>query len=219
MKERPILFNGPMVRAILDGRKTQTRRVVKGIALDWLNEVRFTPEYVALPESYLSPYGFAGDRLWVRETWRGVVEISAPGAPLEHGVARYVPDEQYCRRIEYKATHPHDSEPYRPSIHMPRWASRITLEVTDVRVERLQSITAADAQREGIVEWHSGEQKSYMLGPGDGIGIFGKPGSWRPEATAEAGFQTLWSSINGAASWEANPWVWVVEFKRVSEAA
>ena len=125
-KERPILFSGAMVRAILDGRKTQTRRVVKGWPLEWLQPGMFTPEYVADPRNQACPYGQPGDRLWVRETFcqkwcdqRGYL------------------DEYLYRATEPDVVHPdgQDKSPWRPSIHMPRAASRITLEITGVRVE------------------------------------------------------------------------------------
>jgi hypothetical protein len=166
MKERPILFSGPMVRAILEGRKTQTRRIVKP-----------QPLCIASGEWIMNgsacKYGKPGDRLWVRETW---------WAPRDDVRGEY--KREY---IKYAATLDGMGQPtWKPSIHMPRWASRINLEVVSVRVERLQNISEEDARAEGI--W----QPNWPL-------------SWRQ----------LWESINGAGSWEANPWVWVVEFKRI----
>lgn len=212
MKERPILFSGPMVRALLDGSKTQTRRVVRkqfgaeAVPVEMCAETdegwqttghsgRWWDDVGGLAEDAITcPFGVPGDRLWVRETWRGVVEINPPGKSLELGVARYVPDQDYCRRVEYQATQGRDSEPWRPSIHMPRWASRITLEVTGVRVERLHDITDADALAEGVDRTNSS--------------ITGY---------ARERFVRLWTSINGNESWAADPWVWVVEFKRVTD--
>jgi hypothetical protein len=230
MKERPILFNGSMVRAILDGSKTQTRRVVKQngasgntVYTHPIWEVKPTTgprfnghshdfwrpgaerAYSALPPC---PYGQPGDRLWVRETWRGVVEISPPGQPVEHGVARYIPDREHCRRVEYAATQARDDEPWRPSIHMPRWASRILLEIVSVRVERLQDISEKDCWAEGI------EAVDGLL---DDMKIY--EAARRMNRTFEDAAPTyaaLWESINGAGSWDANPWVWVVEFRRVT---
>jgi hypothetical protein len=152
----------------------------------------------------------------VRETWRGVVEINPPGKSTELGVARYVPDQEYCRRVEFQATQERDGEPWRPSIHMPRWASRITLEVTGVRVERLQSISAADARAEGI------ESQEHLIAGTvcRSWKAYGSENGWYPEGKETApihSFQSLWNSLAApGAVWQANPWVWVVEFKRVT---
>ncbi|WP_345815330.1 hypothetical protein AAGS40_23425 [Paraburkholderia sp. PREW-6R] len=225
MKERPILFSGPMVRALLDGRKTQTRRIVKLPHNNPLGQWEPIPiggenggrtaagETIPLQggiwhtrtgDSLMCPHGQPGDRLWVRETWRGVVEINPPGKMTELGVARYVPDQQYCRRVEYLATHGRDDEPWRPNIHMPRWASRITLEVTGVRVESLEDISEADARAEGVTI-----EERHMNGY--------CAGETRPPSIRA--FRELWESINGAGAWTANPWVWVVQFKRVTREA
>lgn len=198
MSDRPILFTGEMVRAILDGRKTQTRRVVTGQALDWLGPGGFTPEFVADPGNRLCRYGYPGDRLYVRETW----------APGEFRGKRFA---------HYRATGPHHPDApgriearkrlwdgrWRPSIHMPRWASRILLDVAAVRVERVQDISEADAKAEGI-EAHDD----------DGVTYYG-PLNWG-HADPKQAFRSLWDSINAKRgySWESNPWVWVVEFRR-----
>jgi hypothetical protein len=152
-KERPILFSAPMVRAILDGTKTQTRRIMK------------TAE---------CKYGKSGDRLWVRETWQ---EVSWPPTGP---------------RFVYKADGDASPDRWRPSIHMPRWASRITLEVESVRVERLQECSEADAKAEGCSPLGDDTSQAYRLG-----------------------YMHLWGQINGPGSWEANPWVWVITFKRI----
>ncbi len=230
MKERPILFSGPMVRAILDGRKTQTRRVIKHQPpgdVSLISVSRYHPTIVdrhgeEAPGTEIfgafsdggewgckSPYGEPSDQLWVRETWRGVVEINPPGKTTELGVARYVPDQEYCRRVEYQATHERDGEPWRPSIHMPRWASRITLEVTSVRVERLQDISEADAIAEGIDKTAAGFWGTYGQREVDG--------TYSPRLS----YQCLWDSLNASRGygWEANPWVWVVEFRRIAMPA
>ncbi len=222
MKERPILFSGPMVRALLDGSKTQTRRVVKNqppadvasirvshyhpTVIDWRGGEQPGAEIFGAYSDdgewgSKFPYGEPGDHLWVRETWRGVVEINPPGKSMELGVARYVPDQEYCRRVEYQATQGRDSAPWRPSIHMPRWASRITLEVTGVRIERLNAITAADAKAEGA--------------PPAWLDVNGQDVNAHDAPTYRQGFARLWRDINGPDSWDANPWVWVVEFKRI----
>ena len=245
MTERPILFSAPMVRAILDGTKTQTRRVATGAALDWLSGPSgFNAEFVALPENGLCPYGQPGDRLWVRETSRaheltdkeaeadtfGVIErlgLEVPPCGLD-GVV-YAADNAF-REIENSREASErwmKMNAYRgmqgatvPAIHMPRWASRITLEVTGVRVERLQDTSEADALAEGISrlappapphEW-SGLNRFTLNGMGSGF-CAGSV-SWN-SPTAEALYLRLWEDINGPGSWEANPWVWVVEFKWV----
>lgn len=175
MKERPILFSGEMVRAILDGSKTQTRRVVKGDALGILNlEIR-PPSDPIFVEKCL--YGKPGDRLWVREAWAQHTETF--GDFLPSTVYRADP------------VTPHFTK-WKPSIHMPRWASRITLEITGVRVERLQDISEKDALSEGC-----------------------EPDDGNPESPSPISeFRDLWQSINGAESWAANQWVWVIEFKK-----
>lgn len=187
MKERPILFNGAMVRAILEGRKTHTRRIVKGMALDWLEAS--SPEYVADPEDHLCPLGAPGDRLWVRETW----------SSDDGKTAHYRADgETYNAGL-----------PWRPSIHMPRWASRITLEITGVRVERLQEITEEGAKAEGCSP--CGFAQEVALNPAGGCSVTDLSG------TSRGTFRMLWDSIyKGSKSWDANPWVWDIEF-RVAE--
>lgn len=205
MKERPILFNDAMVRAILDGRKTQTRRIVKfpkGALLEEISKPWMRPT-VWLPEQGESvlmdcPYGQTGDRLWVRETWQAWHEFNAMRAAD-------IPEDAKLR-INYPANGNTWDARMRPSIHMPRWASRITLEITGVRVEQLQDISEADAQAEGIA------------GPYDvGYSAYQVPGDSKPRySTAAAAFETLWDSINsGSDAWDANPWVWVIEFQKV----
>lgn len=191
MKERPILFSTPMVRAILNGSKTQTRRIVKPQPFEVRHGLPFTME--GLPTRSIScPYGQAGDRLWVRETF-----------------GLYGDKEQHV--LHYRATHHRDGAGmgWKPSIHMPRWASRITLEITGVRVERLHEINESDAVAEGV-ERYTGDQnywRDYFANPN---------GSDRRSClTAKESFCSLWSEINGAGSWDANPWVWCIEFRRV----
>ena len=225
MKERPMLFSAPMVRAILDGRKTVTRRIVK--------PVKFYPDFgcavgqvggawrygspaalglrergdhwsVVLKGDVLQrmctseaygwgagagcPYGVpGGDRLYVRETW------AAPHA-YDHLPPRLIPQDA---RIHYAATEDRGGLLWRPSIHMPRWASRITLEVTGVRVETLQDIDLADALAEGISD--------------TGALILDSAGNEQGGPIAE--YAVLWEQINGPGSWDANPLVWVLDFK------
>ena len=167
MKERPIIFKGEMVKAILDGRKTQTRRVVKNV--EDLT-VFFRDDKFGCP--FKCPYGKPGDRLWVRETWADVNTSEGPAI---------------CYRADGDV-----QIIWRSSIYMPRWASRITLKILDIRVERLQDISEKDAIAEGIQ-------------PSD----YAKP---------KAAFMRLWDSINAkkpGKSWKDNPWVWVIEFSRV----
>jgi hypothetical protein len=184
MRELPILFSGAMVRALLDGSKTQTRRVVKGFALDLLQPDNFTPEFVALPENGNSPYGFVGDHLYVRETW-------AQPAALDPGPTVYRSDYPACVPAGFENIPPADEVTWKPSIHMPRSLSRITLEVTGVRVERLQDIGEADAWAEGCPE-----DATWAL-------------DW---------YRSLWDNLNAARGygWDVNPWVWVVEFARAT---
>jgi len=186
VKERPILFSGPMVRAILDGSKTQTRRVAKLTPSAAVKEPgghrRWHP---ADPEAVAAcPYGIPGDHLWVRETW----------APH--------PDDLGAL---YQATDPgwDDNDSgllWKHSIHMPRWASRITLEITGVRVQRVQEISVADAMAEGPPCCCNIEREHH------------RDCSW----TDKEHFRQLWDSINAKRGygWDVNPWVWALTFKR-----
>lgn len=212
MKERPILFSGPMVRAILDGRKTQTRRVVKPQPL-WVGDpgVPFKTRD-ADPKGIIEcPYGQIGDRLWVREAWSGeywlkdIKPIERLGMPHPDRLVSLTPETWYWADGNPESG---DWERPRPSIHMPRWASRITLEITDVRVERLQDISEEDAKREGV--------NKYDDGPIGGMYVDYEARQPVPADGPIHSFKTLWQSINGPDSWDANPWVWVVEFNRVT---
>lgn len=218
MTERPILFNGEMVRAILEGRKTQTRRLVKPEPSPYWNPVVgfYNPTVIKNggdeapgPEIFgasdesegrKSPYGQLGDRLWVRETF-------CPIYPQD-------PDYNGGRPIEYDyaATYKHgdrmgdligEKKKWKPSIHMPRDACRLILEVTAVRVERLNDISEDDAVAEGF-------ETVCMTPTGEdnGSAIYGPDG-----------FAAVWDRINGDSAWGANPWVWVVEFKKLQEGS
>lgn len=193
MKERPILFSAPMVRALLDGTKTQTRRLVK------TQPTHFNPVGVPRlarpvgPSDVITcPYGQPGDRLWVRETWAYGIHAMAANRD-EVGPFVYAADGTTQGRL---------CDRWRPSIHMPRTASRITLEITGVRVERLQDISNDDAYSEGTGTWAAESAKDGNKWPS------------MPRA-----FQGLWESINGAESWATNPWVWVIQFKRLEQPA
>ena len=210
MKERPILFSGPMVRAILEGRKTQTRRIVKPQPHTSLNDgepcglgwhtPKVTMERWQTAETFSKelsrhcPYGKPGDRLWVRETF---ADVGWPPTGPQY-VYRADPDSG-----------DNDVQKWRPSLFMPRAASRITLEVVSVRVERLNAISEEDAKAEGAEEISLESQESInetRYGPGL------TDNGYYPEVSYAEGYQRLWESINGPGSWNANPWVWVVEF-------
>lgn len=202
-KERPILFSAPMVRAILEGGKTQTRRIIKhqrDMEFD-LNDPTYGPYWLSYATEadgedakVRCPYGNLGDRLWVRETWAVQHEYDA-FAPSEIGSSA---------RWHYAATEDLGGLRKRPSIFLPRRGSRITLEITGTRVERLQQISEEDARAEGITD--------------GGCLTCGNPepcGCVNPDPDARDAFAWLWQSINGTGSWHANPWVWVIEFRCV----
>ena len=205
MRERPILFSGAMVRAILSGQKTVTRRPVKRLALQWLDD-GFEPSFVAHPDNAMCPYGQPGERLWVRESFADL-----RGTGIEH---RPDPDGP-LQRYAFAADSPPGSASdearkdfgikWKPSIHMPRWACRTLLEITAVRVERLQDISEQQALAEGISPLSSGR---FHCG-------YDEEGEVTSKSPITA-FAWLWNSINGEGGWAANPWVWVVEFKRVT---
>ncbi|EJE9920122.1 hypothetical protein M5921_002602 [Salmonella enterica] len=204
-----MIFNGEMVRAILEGRKTQTRRVLG----TYQDAVKFCPEwdvngkqiFIVLGEkdhtgmnpvitAIPCPFGQPGDRIWVRETFRVHSRATDVATLVYRASVRNSWTEQTHRVPVAVCNKPATPEKWTPSIHMPRWASRITLEITDVRVERLNSITESDAEAEGVTD----------TGFGDLL---------------VDGFRYLWKSIYGDDSWQANPWVWVIEFKRVEGGA
>ncbi|MCO6445826.1 MAG: hypothetical protein J5J04_17280 [Anaerolineae bacterium] len=251
-RERPILFSAPMVRAILDGRKTQTRRIVRGQDAAWSH---LAPEWDVNGDEFFMvagekednglrkiinavrcPYGQPGDRLWVREKWRigawnedkGAWAIDYFDGPRREWLTDPDDDDgerfnamwqQCCDELHAKGIYPSDggdrTEPryhwkpgesplrWRPSIHMPRWASRITLEIAAVRVERLQDISEADARAEGITD-----------GGCLNCGQHEPCGCNNPAPAPRDTFAGLWREINGDGAWDANPWVWVVEFRR-----
>ncbi|MEW3783125.1 hypothetical protein ACM74W_01850 [Pseudomonas aeruginosa] len=204
MKERPILFTGPMVRAILEGRKTVTRRVVKPQP-DFLGSMvdpntPFKTLDAGLHARITCPHGEPGDRLWVREAWAADAQVDAI-APrdLSQGEPIWYPADFSVRQTGCSMI---SKGRGRPSIHMPRWASRILLEITAVRIERLQDISEKQALAEGVEL------------EGEGVCWAGAAGT-ASDSPVES-FRLLWELINGAGSWNANPWVWGVEFKRVT---
>ncbi|MET6553602.1 hypothetical protein [Citrobacter farmeri] len=221
MKERPMIFNAEMVRAILDGRKTQTRRIIKNCVVGtddispFIRIGNFTgcyPEDVPEMIRECSPYGIPGDRIWVRETWQAIHDsVDEFGHVEERTYAPSIPKEKDRYWHTVYAEHFGDENredrgfPWRPAIHMPRWASRITLEITDVRVERLNAISEEDARAEGIID--------------GGCLNCGEPepcGCVNPQPDATDAFAWLWQSIYGQENWDANPWVWVIAFRRIS---
>ncbi|EPV0761150.1 TPA: hypothetical protein L9452_002163 [Klebsiella pneumoniae] len=211
MKERGMIFNGEMVRAILDGRKTQTRRIMKPQPEPCPRGGHWWPSNVFKTMLHVEdemqngkggwgglvgdacPFGDVGDRIWVRETW---AEAGASAPDLKLYRANY---PEHVPSI-YENVPPAEEIRWTPSIHMPRWASRILLEITGVRVERLNSISDADAKAEGCCYGRGGGIPDFAVNPADH-------------------FPTLWASIYGEESWKANPWVWVIEFKRVEGGA
>jgi len=214
-RERPILFNGDMVRAILEGRKTMTRRVMKhqpGEVTAVGRPLFFQDGDTGRRVSPKCPYGQPGDRLWVRETWMNLKGTGVSGSPDPKFNPKQIP-------VAYRAECTAEGEDaridmglkWRPSIYMPRWASRINLEITGVRVERLQGISEEDAKAEGIEPVGGPASvspwRNYRIG---------KDGEMSLHCSAPSrSFMTLWESINGPGSWDANPWVWVVEFRRL----
>lgn len=217
MKERGMIFNGEMVRAILDGRKTQTRRPVKFPVLDKNLGCELAGNELAGELSagnYLnSAFGKPGDRVWVREMWGvvsheldedGRIQPWTPNRPataiheMPFGNGYYSGHAIYAADGDFTWGDDDGYEDgrscWRPSIHMPKAASRILLEITDVRVERLRSMSQDDARAEGVIA-ASGPMEAGLA------------------------FRELWDSIYGEESWKANPWVWVIEFKRVEGGA
>jgi hypothetical protein len=227
-KERPILFNGEMVRAILEGRKTQTRRVVKphpdlherkhrwAFVIDQ-GELKYgkapwrksDPHNFYVENGIKCPFGKPGDRLWVRETF-SETDCACSGDPLYRNQCIYCKGKGYG--LAYRAD-VGKSEYYpfkwRPSIHMPRWASRITLEITDVRVERLNDISEEDAKAEGVFGYSS-ESGTSGWGEDDPSGKVQVPYVYKRKWA----FKHLWNSVYG--TWKENPFVWAITFKRLT---
>jgi len=237
IKQKPILFSASMVRAILDGRKTVTRRPVKGLKTD-------NPVVDAFDDSPLigacwdiggpvirSPYGLPGDRLYARETF-----MDLQGTGVEHRPDPNGPLQRYAYRADCP-TGSHSDEArkdfglkWKPSIHMPRAACRILLEITAVRVERLQDITEAQAMAEGCFFTDYGRKCGHGGNGWQEVGDCPAPKEYHPQrdgwmwdsttsheqclGSARNAFGNLWNSTGG--DWDANPWVWVVEFKRVT---
>jgi len=236
MKERPILFSAPMVQALLTGRKTQTRRIIKpqpdhsqyhefggklihesdhrmwcwkNVVVDNIWDFPGNDDRKELAAA--SPYGVPGDQLWVRETWTSAYQNGCFGTAMRA-------DNSFSqgKRMHPKGPHFHAKElgehvRWRPSIFMPRWASRISLDFVEVRVQRLQEISEEDCIAEGVERWVVGDGwREYGLSAKDEA-VCGPP-----MPTAKDSYRTLWESINGPGSWSANPFVWALTFKEVS---
>ncbi len=231
MTERGMIFNGEMVRAILDGRKTQTRRPIKwkqtrfteigeredGSKWPWSEDAEHACDFW-----HPCPFGAVGDRIWVRETFCTVDDT-------QYGGGKWV---DYRATPKFEASHPagwdcapNDAEAlkWRPSIHMPRWASRILLEITDVRVERLNAISEEDAQSEGVHTevWDQTVVARNYAARDEFFQFWSEdmPHYVEMNQLYRSSFTSLWESIYGAENWLANPWVWVIEFKRVEGGA
>jgi hypothetical protein len=203
MTERPILFSGEMVKAILSGAKSQTRRVIKPQPHQresgywWFAKNCFASNTTLLGEVMegFCPYGQPGDRLWVRETWGYSAKLPASSHSSSDSIT-WVTRPGWRG---YKADNPDGNWCWKPSIHMPRWASRLTLRIRSVRVERVQDISEADAMAEGV----------------NMEAVFEYEG--QAGETARRRFRALWDSINGRRGfpWESNPFVWIIEFDRI----
>lgn len=208
-QDRPILMSAPMVRATMRDKdpKTQTRRLVKGMALEWLAPDMFVPEYVAMRENHMCPYGYEGDTLWVKETYSVARQVQ--GHDEEYTSVEIdwratdemmrwegVQDKRY--HLVYRADGEDGYEGrWHPSIHIPRWASRVNLLVVSVRIERLHAITTEDVLAEGL---------TTTLREHDA------------ECDLRAQYAALWDALNGKrAPWASNPWVWVITYMRLPQ--
>ncbi|EOJ3027456.1 hypothetical protein ACM2RR_002198 [Klebsiella pneumoniae] len=225
MREKGLIFNSEMVRAILDGRKTQTRRPIKwkqtrfteigeredGSKWPWSEDAEHACDFW-----HPCPFGDVGDRIWVRETW-AEAGASAPDLKLYRAnYPEHVPSH-------YENVPPEDEIRWTPSIHMPRRASRILLEITDVRVERLNAISEEGAQREGVHTevWDQTVVARNYAARDEFFQFWSEdmPHYVEMNQLYRSSFRSLWESIYGAENWLATPWVWVIEFKRVEGGA
>lgn len=242
MTERPILFSAPMVRAILAGTKTQTRRLVTRLrgfgpitefgpsttpGYDWhFRDKRMLWHDISTERLFeCCPYGKPGEGLWGREAWsvmnreRSTVILCGHHREPEDGLD-----------IVYRATEEHSHRGWRPSIHLPRWASRLPLDVKDIRIQRLQDISEEDAVAEGVTATTEPDSWKVLCKDGRAYDCFVEPDRTPGDeiaayvknapldilnATAVQNYARLWDAINGAGSWERNPWVWAVSFRRL----
>lgn len=202
MKQTPILFSTLMVQAILEGRKTQTRRVVKSqpiVGLEKVTEDVFFDQHTSgiKPKVFKCPYGQVGDVLWVRETWQ---------TSFNENKGKWYPIYRADGGVWFDDDGPLK---WKPSIHMQKKYARIWLRIKNVRVERLQDISEEDAIAEGVDNW----TWKNMATPQNWMD-YTDPTS-PPLCSAYDSFCSLWDSINGEESWNSNPWVWVIEFERI----
>ncbi len=210
MKESPIIFSTPMVKAILEGRKTQTRRIFK---CSWRHDIEDGKAYIEMPDGtwpeLISPYGKPGDLLWVRETHQHTSCLNINPEDENYG---------YVYRADGQPWDDYDGWKWKRSIHMPKAAARIWLQITEVKVERLENITKEDAIAEGIEIWEQqgitrykayGKFLTGFWDDGNHLSI----GAVHP---AIASFRSLWASINGYDNLNSNPWLWVISFKVLS---
>ncbi|WP_088256972.1 hypothetical protein [Fimbriiglobus ruber] len=239
-KTHPILMSSAMIRALLEGRKSQTRRIVKpqpDKVLDgepyWnIGGFRLRPMLNSNP--LLCPYGQPGDLLWVRETWGAVSPDEYP-RPIRECEIQYRADlppgctDQPGEWPADEAKGDEEAPKWRPSIHMPRWASRLTLELTEVRVERLQDISEEDAKAEGIFFTDYGRKCFHRASPPQDVGDCPAPAEHHPQrdgwmwdrtrssdqclGSARSAYGNLWHAINGRGSWSKNPWCWCLSFR------
>lgn len=227
MKERGMIFNAEMVRALLDGRKMQTRRPVKFPVLDKNLGCELAGNELAGELSagnYLnSAFGKPGDRIWVREAFRVHSRATDVATLVYKASERNSWTEQTHRVPVAVCNKPATPEKWTPSLHMPRWASRILLEITDVRVERLNAISEEDAQREGVHTevWDQTVVARNYAARDEFFQFWSEdmPHYVEMNQLYRSSFRSLWESIYGSENWLANPWVWVIEFKRVEGGA
>jgi hypothetical protein len=252
MNDHPILMSGPMVRALLDGSKTQTRRIVKPQPTKDADLVNLRWEIS--PEGYqhfcrtdkwwdesgnctdediiTCPYGKSGDSLWVRETWQ-LHSRATDVAKVVYRASERASHTEFHEFVPVSLIGNTQPKPFqqgwRPSIHMPRWASRMTLELTEVRVERLQEITEEDAKAEGMFFTDYGRKCFHRASPPQDVGDCPAPQEHHPQrdgwmwdrttssdqclGSARSAYWNLWNTINSADSWNADPWVWVLSFR------
>ncbi len=232
MKEKPILFNSEMVKAVLEGRKTQTRRVIKNacdIIQDWDDKDKsygpyYEDQYGDFHKSIEAcPYGQIGNKLWVRETFtyhRNFGEDVKPDAPII-----YKADKDNCGQypceINNETILVSQKMPWKPSIFMPKSACRIWLEITDIRVERVRDIGESESIKEGVSKYKTAGLRGWMYYNEDNLPLrtYELLRDTRVCGCARSSFLSLWDSINEKRGypWESNPWVWVVEFKRIDK--
>lgn len=238
MKERGMIFNGEMVRALLDGRKTQTRRPIKwkqtrfteigeredGSKWPWSEDAEHACDFW-----HPCPFGAVGDRIWVRETFQGLLfDYDLMDSYCKDPTPFEKPEFCVYKADGVPAPEFYDADDelhcsWRPSIHMPRWACRILLEITDVRVERLNAISEEDAQSEGVHTevWDQTVVAMNYAARDEFFQFWSEdmPHYVEMNQLYRSSFRSLWEYIYGAENWLANPWVWVIEFKRVEGGA